>query len=175
MASKMHQLFPILCLAMVMLGLFASPTEAKFKGINPFCRTSDFRRVCNVMVAGATNLHDATKNALQSAHRAGTVLQKTLPEIEQGLEGVDASTKDDTVSTCKDTFDAVVDNVKQALQYFEANDIASVNTYLSAATSVTDCQDAFKEVGAEFPPNVAKLTKNVDMQISNCLAVTQQK
>lgn len=174
MALKMHRHFTIFCLVMVMLGLFASPTEAKYKGINPFCRTSDYRRMCNVMVRGATNWHDATRNAIQSALRASMVLQKLTPQLDQALEGVDPATKAETVSTCKDIFDGAVDNMKQALVYFDTNDMGGLNSYLSAAVGIDDCQDAFKQAGAALPPAVTKISNNLAMQVSNCLAVTQQ-
>lgn len=170
----MHRHFTIFCLAMVMLSLFASPTEAKYKGINPFCQKSDYRRICNIMVGGATNWHDATRNAIQSALRAATVLQKLTPQLDQALEGVDPASRDDAVSTCKDIFDGTVDNMKQALVFFDTNDIGGLNSYLSAAIGIDDCQDAFKQAGAALPPAVTKISNNLSMQVANCLAVTQQ-
>lgn len=126
------------------------------------------------MVRGATNWHDATRNAIQSALRAATILQKLTPQLDQALEGVDQATKADTVATCKDTFDGAVDNMKQALVYFDTNDIGGLNTYLSAAVGIDDCTDAMKQAGAAFPPAVTKISNNLAMQVSNCLAVTQQ-
>ena len=158
----------------MMLGLFASPAEAKYKGINPFCRTSDYRRICNMMVRGATNWHDASRNAIESGLRAATLLQKLTPQLDQALEGIDPSTKADTVSTCKDTFDSAADNMKQALVFFDTNDVGGLNSYLSATISISDCQDAFKEAGADLPSSVAKVSNNLAMQVSNCLAVIQQ-
>ncbi|XP_074323702.1 uncharacterized protein LOC141660613 [Apium graveolens] len=174
MALKMQRHFAIFCLAMLMLGLFASPTEAKFKGINPFCRTSDYRRICNIMVGGATNWHDATRNGIQSALRAAMVLQKLTPQLDQALVGVDQASKADAVSTCKEIFDGAVDNMKQALVYFDTDDIGGLNSYLSAAIGIDDCQEAFKQAGAELPPAVTKISNNLSMQVGNCLAITQQ-
>lgn len=157
-----------------MLGFFASTIEAKALGINPFCRTSDYRRICNIMVRGADNWHDATRNAIQSSLEVATTLQTLTPLLDTALGRVPAKSKDSTTSTCKETFDDTVDNLKQCLKFLDNNDTGSLNIHLSAAVSVTDCQDAFQEFGAALPPRVAKIAEDLSKHVSNCLAVSQQ-
>ncbi|KAL8106340.1 hypothetical protein AgCh_029935 [Apium graveolens] len=55
-----------------MLGHFASTTEAKV--VNKFCRTSDYKRICNTIVRGAKNWHEATRNAIESSIQVATVV-----------------------------------------------------------------------------------------------------
>lgn len=168
----MYQHLARVWLVMAMIGLFASATEAF--GNNRFCKTSDYKQICNLMVKDANNWHDATRNAIQSSIDVAVTLQKMTPTLDKALGRLSGNSKDSTTSTCKETFDNTVDDLKQCLKFLDNNDTASLNIHLSAATSVTDCQDAFQESGAELPPRVAKITEELSKYVSNCLAVSEQ-
>ncbi|KAK1381500.1 Pectinesterase inhibitor-like [Heracleum sosnowskyi] len=180
MASIMYQNLTVACLAIAMLGLFASTTEAKAVsvnqkvGLNRFCRTSDYKRVCNTMVKDAKNWHDATRNAIQSSLQVATGLQGMSPLLDSALARVSANSKASTTITCKETFDDTVDSLKQCLKFLDNNDTGSLNAHLSAAVHISDCQDAFEEFGASLPPRVSKTAEILSRQVSNCLAVSEQ-
>lgn len=177
MASKMwNQPFSmtLVLTLLVLLALNAQNAEAKYKGINQFCRTCDYRRLCNTMVHGATNWHDATRNAVEATLKVATMLRNMHPLLDNALNNVPPKSKADVLATCKDNFDSEVDNLKQALVFIENNDAGSLNSYLSAAISITDCTEAFNQFGAAMPPIVAKTSDMLTKQVSNCLAVSQQ-
>lgn len=155
-----------------MLGPFSSTTEAKV--VNQFCRTSDYKRICNTMVKGAKNWHEATRNAIESSIQVATGLQKLTPLLDTALVRVPANSKASTTTTCKETFDDTVDTLNQCLKYLDNNDTGSLNIHLSAAVHISDCQDAFDEFGASLPPRVSKIAANLSKQVSNCLAVSEQ-
>lgn len=168
----MYQPLSLVCMGILILCLLGQTTEAK--GINPFCRTSDDKGLCNTMVLGAKNLHQATKKSVQSALTEATALQKLLPLIDQALAGLAPDSKASALSTCRDNFDGAVDSLKEALDFIDKNDMGGLNSYLSAAENLGDCTDAFEQFGHVLPPDVAKNMDTLTKQVSNCLAVSQQ-
>lgn len=159
--------------AVTILLFLAGSTEARFKGINEFCRTSDTRLLCTAMVQGAANWHDAVLNAINSALHVADQMDKMIPAVEPTLVELPLISRKSTVESCKDNFDSAVDNLKRALKFLEQNDKGSLNIYLSAV-STTDCVDAFQQFRTPFPAAIGKVAKQLDKQISVCLAVSQQ-
>ena len=172
MASKRYQSFSLVFLAMVTLILTQS-AEARFRGINQFCKTSDYRALCTRMVHGAASLREATANAIHSALGLATQMQSMIHLIEPTLVDLPPQSKDSIIQTCKENFDSSVDNLNQALQYLSAGDSNSMNSYLSAVTT-SDCSDGFQQLGALIPDKLAKIVGLLDREVSNCLAVSLQ-
>ncbi|KAM7468664.1 hypothetical protein LguiB_016226 [Lonicera macranthoides] len=141
--------------------------------INEFCKTADEKVLCTSMVKGAKTWHDAVFNAIQSSLATADQLEKMLPKIEPELIRLPLISRKSTVESCKDNFDSAVDDLKEALDFLEANDKGSLNIHLSAV-SVTDCIDSFEQFKTPFPSGIDKVVRQLDMQISVCLAVSQQ-
>lgn len=142
--------------------------------INPFCRTSDDKRLCTKMVVGAKDLRQATKNAVKSAIVQASSLEKLLPQVDTALTDLAPDSKESALSTCKDNFDAAVDNLKEALGFIDNNDVGALNSYLSASESLDDCVDAFNQFGHPVPPDVLHNMDALRNAVSNTLAVSQQ-
>ncbi|KAK1403286.1 PMEI domain-containing protein [Heracleum sosnowskyi] len=139
--------------------------------VNEFCRTADHKELCTRMVRGATNLHDATKNAVESALNIALKLQQMYTMLEPALKNVPPKTKKSVLETCRQNFDNIVDDLKTGLDYIDKNDLPSLNVHLSAVTS-SDCSDAFD--GALMPRPVADRITMMTDAADNCLAVSEQ-
>lgn len=150
----------------------SSPGPLGFQGpVNEFCRTADHKELCTRMVRGATNLHDATRNAVESALNIALKLQQMYPMLEPALKNLPPKTKNSVLDTCRQNFDTIVDDLKTGIDYVDKNDLASLNVHLSAVTS-SDCSDAFD--GSLMPQPVADRITMMTQAADNCLAVSEQ-
>ncbi|KAL2510261.1 uncharacterized protein Fot_33908 [Forsythia ovata] len=175
MAQKMFNYFSLLFLAMACLPLLAQSTQAQQPGpVNEFCKTASHKELCTKMVNGAKNLHDASKNAMESTLIAAKKLQSMTKLIGPTLSAMRPITKDSILSTCQENFDNAVDDLETSLQSLENKDEGTLLTHLSAATA-SDCSDAFAEMGAKLPPPLSSHVDYVFKLVSNCLAVVEQK
>ena len=159
--------------ATLLLLLSAQSTDARFRGINQFCRTSDHRLLCTAMVNGAQNWHEAVFNAIHSTLAIATRMKRLLPTVGPALTDLPVESRDSTLQACQSNFGDAVDNLMQALTFLEAKDTGSLNSYLSAV-SISDCLDGFDMLGASFPSPVAKIARLMNRQVNECLAVSQQ-
>lgn len=148
------------------------PGPLGFQGsVNEFCRTADHKDLCTRMVRGATNLHDATRNAVDSALNIALKLQQMYPMLEPALNNLPPKTKQSVLDTCRDNFDNIVDDLKKGIEFVDKNDLPSLNVHLSALTS-SDCSDAFD--GSLMPQPIADRITMMTQAADNCLAVSEQ-
>lgn len=159
--------------ALLLLGAVQSPpAEArKFIGVNPFCRTASYRRLCTQMVNGAANWHDASVNAMKSTLELAKRIKNLVPLVKPAIAHLAPISRDSIMETCVENFDDIVDDIEVSLQALEADDIGTVRSHLSAAFT-TDCEDALKEFGADFP--LSKFARHLTREVDNCLAVLMQ-
>lgn len=175
MAQKQfNYLFAAAAAAALLLLATQSPLQAearKFVGINQFCRTASYRRHCTQMVNGATTLEAASANAMNSTLVLAKRIRDLVPLLKPALAHLDPQSASDAMKTCNDDFDGIVEDVEVSLEAMRANDVGTVTAHLSAALR-SDCEQAMKEVGADFPLKkyAGILTRSVD----NCLAVIMQ-
>ncbi|KAL6577899.1 hypothetical protein OROMI_010227 [Orobanche minor] len=159
--------------ALLLLGAARSPqAEArKFLGVNPFCRTASYRRICNQMVNGASSWRDASANAMISTRELAKRVRGLVPLLKPAIEHLEPITRDAIMATCVDNFDGIVDDLEVSLQALQANDLGTARSHLSGALR-SDCKDAMKEFGADFPLN--KYSRHLTIKVDNCLAVLMQ-
>ena len=169
-----HYIF-VAAAALLLLGAAQPPQAAarKFTGVNPFCRTASYRRVCTQMVGGAANQHDATVNAIKYVKEMAQRLRSLVPSIEPAIAHLHPNSQESIRLSCVDNFDGAVYDFDTALESLEAGDIYTVKSYLSAAAS-QECADAMKEFGIGDDYVLTKYSAHLTQQIDNCLAVLLQ-
>uniref|UniRef100_A0A5B7BSJ5 Pectinesterase inhibitor domain-containing protein n=1 Tax=Davidia involucrata TaxID=16924 RepID=A0A5B7BSJ5_DAVIN len=140
-------------------------------GSSHFCKTADNKELCSAMVKGATTLDQATANAISSSLAVAKHVVSTLDTLKPAVASLLPVTRDSIISTCKSTFEDIVDELTGALKALKAKDKNSVLVKLSAST-VTDCADSFDQFGATFP--LAKIADNLKNHVFNCAAVANQ-
>ncbi|KAL1539340.1 hypothetical protein AAHA92_27969 [Salvia divinorum] len=161
--------------AAALLLLLGSQAEArKFVGVNPFCRTASYRRICTQMVSGAVNQHDASVNAIKSTIALAARLKVMVPTIEPAMQHLAPVSRDSIKKTCVSNFDSIVENLDVGLRAFQDGDVSTTTSYLSAA-AVGDCVDAMQEfgIGADLP--LSKYSARLTQRVDNCLAVILQE
>ncbi|KAL2455210.1 Plant invertase/pectin methylesterase inhibitor superfamily protein [Abeliophyllum distichum] len=173
MAPKKFNYFSLFFLTLVALLLAQSTTtEArKFIGVNPFCTTASHKKLCTKMVNGATNMHDATQNAIQATLGLAKKIQSMSRLIEPAIANLEPVSQESIRSTCKESFENTIDDLETSLQALKDNDQGTLLTHLSAATS-SDCDDALTEFGVDNP--LSKVSGILAKEVDNCLAVVQQ-
>ncbi|GFP97481.1 hypothetical protein PHJA_001892200 [Phtheirospermum japonicum] len=171
-ANKLRYLY-LATAALVLLGAAQSPqAEArKFIGVNPFCRTATYRRICTQMVNGASSWRDASANAMISARELATRVRDLVPLLKPAVAHLEPITQESIIKTCNDDFEGIVDDLEVSLQALQAGDIGTVRSHLSGALR-SDCKDAMKEFGADFP--LTKYASHLTIKVDNCLAVVMQ-
>ncbi|KAH7835222.1 hypothetical protein Vadar_024069 [Vaccinium darrowii] len=179
MALRNYPSFSILFVAAaVAVALFAAGgAEARFRGINPWCKTSDYKMLCTKMVKGATTQTDALANAVQATLDATTRVSPLLDGLAAQEFNLPNVTKDSVVSTCKDNFGAAVDNLKDALFYIQSfqDTYTTIDRVQTAETALYTCSDGITEMGGRWVDTpLAKASKNIFKFASNCLAVATQ-
>ncbi|KAI3452697.1 hypothetical protein Pfo_009361 [Paulownia fortunei] len=173
MAPKKFNYLFVAAATLLLLGAAQShlAEASKFVGVNPFCRTASYRRICTQMVKGAVNWHDASVNAMKTTLELAKRIKDLVPLVKPAIDHLEPKSRDSIMKTCNEDFDGIVDDIEVSLQALEADDIGTVRSHLSGALT-SDCADALKEFGADFPLSkfAGHLTRNVD----NCLAVVMQ-
>ncbi|KAL3835591.1 hypothetical protein ACJIZ3_010327 [Penstemon smallii] len=148
--------------ALLLLAAAYGPTTADaraFIGVNPFCRTADYRRICTKMVNGATTLALAQR------------VQAMVPLLKPVISHLEPQSQESIMSTCNEDFDSRIDDLQESLKALEINDIGTVRTRLSAAFS-SDCMEELSQFGVECP--FFKIVEFLQKEVDNCLAVVQQ-
>ncbi|KAL3636369.1 hypothetical protein CASFOL_020916 [Castilleja foliolosa] len=171
-ANKLRYLY-LATAAIILLGAAQIPqAEARsFIGVNPFCRTANYRLICTKMVNGASSLRDATANAMISAHVLATRVRGLVPLLKPAVAHLQPISQESIIATCTEDFDAIVDDLEVSLQALQAGDIGTARSHLSGALR-SDCKDAMKQFGVDFPLN--KYATHLKIQVDNCLAVMMQ-
>ncbi|XP_051144180.1 uncharacterized protein LOC127260492 [Andrographis paniculata] len=168
-----------LCLVGVALIVAAMGFQAaegrSYEGVNPFCRTASYRKLCTDMVKGAGNWHEASANAMQSALELAKKLKGMAPQPQKLPETVPArdpaAQRNQVMEICKDNLDGVVDDLESSLEALRSDDVGTVRSHLSGALR-TDCQDAMRESKMDFP--FSRYLGTMKANIDNCLAVVMQ-
>ncbi|CAL5338289.1 unnamed protein product [Camellia sinensis] len=170
----MASMAPSFSLLFVVVTLFfASGAEAKFKGINSWCRTSDYKLLCTRMVNGAATQEAAIANAVQATLQATTRLRPQLDLLGEALSNLPGLTKDSVITTCRESFENAEDNLKEALDYLKASDrYTVVDRIQTAESSFLDCVTAIKEMGGAT--SLGKTSKILYRYSSNCMAAATQ-
>lgn len=172
MDSKNYISFSLIFLVSVTLCLVGT-TEARFRGVNAYCRTSDYKQLCTRMVHGATTLDQATESAILSTlDLAKKWTPRLSSQLAPALIRLLPISQKSILETCKENFENVLENLEEALHHLKAGDKDSVNTKLSAS-SFSDCTDAFQESGLNNTP-LSTVARLLARHVSNCLAVSQQ-
>ncbi|CAA2960228.1 pectinesterase inhibitor-like [Olea europaea subsp. europaea] len=171
MAPKISLLF----LAMAALHLLAQSTQAQQpEPVNDFCKAATHKELCTKMVNGSKTMHDASKNAMENTLVAALKLQSMSDLIPPALSSMRATTQESILATCQDNFDNTIYDLELGLESLEKKDQRTLLMHLSAAT-MSDCTDAFAEMGADVPSALSTEMDYVFKLVSNCLAVVQQK
>lgn len=173
--NKFNGLYLAAVALVLLIGAAQSPRAAarSFINVNPFCRTANYRRVCNQMVRGATTWSEASANAMDSTRELATRLKGLVPLLKPSIAHLKPITQDSIMKTCVENFDGIVDDMEVSLQAVQAGDMGTARSHLSAAFR-TDCKDAMKESGAPFPVNLNKYSKHLNIHVDNCFAVLLQ-
>ncbi|XP_022882281.1 uncharacterized protein LOC111399249 [Olea europaea var. sylvestris] len=173
MASKKFNYFSLLFLTLVALPIAQSTTmEArKSTGVNQFCTTASHKELCTKMVNDATNMHDATQNAILATLDLAKKIHFMSHLIEPAIATLEPISQESVRSTCKDNFENTIDDLETSLQALKDNDQGTLLTLLSASIS-SDCEDALKQFGVDNP--LGKITGHLAKEVDNCLAVVQQ-
>ncbi|KAL7149141.1 hypothetical protein ABFS83_05G019600 [Erythranthe nasuta] len=174
MAPKKFNYLFAAAAALILLGAAWIPLQAearRFVGVNRFCHTASYRRICTQMVNGASDWRDASNNAMLATLDLARRLKDLVPILKPALSHLDPATVEEIMKTCDNDFYNVVDDLEVSLQAFKTNDIGAVAAHLSAALR-TDCQEAMKAAGPEFPLN--KYAGHLTRRVDNCLAVILQ-
>ncbi|KAL3501156.1 hypothetical protein ACH5RR_035605 [Cinchona calisaya] len=164
--------FSMLFLAIVTLCLVSQNAEAQAPGINQFCKTSNSKRLCTRMVNGATNLHDASTNAIKVAIDVATRIQNLAPTIVQAASGLEPNMKRQLVDSCEESFSNSIEDLNLSIELFNQGDMGGVGTRLSAAFD-NDCADSLKEQGV-IVPTMVRLNAHFAKVMDNTLAVVFQ-
>ncbi|CAA3006997.1 pectinesterase inhibitor-like [Olea europaea subsp. europaea] len=171
MASKKFNSFSFLLLT-IMASVFVQSVVATRIQVSPFCRTARRRRaLCNTMINGATNWHDAIGNAINSTVSVAKELQSRNELIAPAVANLSPAAKKSLQGTCKESFQTVIDMLEEGQVALAAGDIAKLQIKLSAALD-TECDDELSNFGATFP--LANLSKQLTKKVSVCLAITAQ-
>lgn len=140
--------------------------------INKFCKTATSKRLCTRMVGGATNLHDASANAIKATLTLAKEIQSMSGAVIPAVKKLKGVTKDSILKTCHDSFENAVDDLNLSLQALDADDHGTVMIRLSAALP-SDCGDALKEFGVSFP--LQNIYKFYSRYLDSTLAVVTQQ
>ncbi|KAG8383199.1 hypothetical protein BUALT_Bualt05G0159700 [Buddleja alternifolia] len=153
--------------AVVLIAASNSPFAAarSYIGVNQFCRTSDYRRICTKMVKNATTWQEASLNAVTATLELAKRIQAVAPLMKPVLD-------EKLMKTCQDQIDSQVEDIETSFNALKRNDTASIHTRLGAALSNESCQDTVKESGVEFP--LAKAFGYLSRHVDNSLAVVLQ-
>ncbi|XP_057495914.1 uncharacterized protein LOC130780913 [Actinidia eriantha] len=175
MAAGNHLTFSLLFVAAVVVGLFfAGGAEARFKGINPWCLTADYRFLCTKMVKGATTQEAAIANAILATLDATTLMAPKLEVLMQAVTHLPEVSKEPVISTCRESYDKAVENLNEALNFMKVNDDHSMLDRIDTAdSSISDCVAAVKEMGGNMG-SLAKTSRFLYRYISNAMAVATQ-
>ncbi|GFY91399.1 hypothetical protein Acr_07g0015950 [Actinidia rufa] len=146
MAAGNHLTFSLLFVAAVVVGLFfAGGAEARFKGINPWCLTADYRFLCTKMVKGATTQEAAITNAILATLDATTLMVPKVEVLMQAVTHLPEVSDDNSMLDRIDTADS----------------------------SISDCVAAVKEMGGNMG-SLAKTSRFLYRYVSNAMAVATQ-
>ncbi|XP_052187745.1 uncharacterized protein LOC127798311 [Diospyros lotus] len=165
--------FSLLLLSAASL-LLAGGADAKFKGINNWCKTADYRQLCTDMVKAAETQDEALANAVQSTYDATVRVLPLVDALGTELTNLQGETKTSVIDTCKSSFDDALDNLKEALTYMAAKDMhTAIDRIQTAEGHYYDCSDAIKQMGGNAE-SLSKASKVLYKYGSNCMAVATQ-
>ncbi|CAI9775374.1 unnamed protein product [Fraxinus pennsylvanica] len=123
------------------------------------------------MVSGAIKWHDAISNAIKVTLSLAEELESKSDSIALSLVNLQPGKKDSIQKTCKESFETVIDMIKEGQTAHAGGDHGTLKTKLSAALD-TECVDELSNAVATFP--LAKRAKELDTKVSICLAITAQ-
>lgn len=164
--------FSLLLLAIVTLLIISQNANAENVGINQFCKTATHKRLCTKMVNGATNLHDASVNAIKVAIYVANKIKTLTPAVVQATSDFDANLKTQLVDLCGESFSDTIEDLTLSLELLNQGDLGGVGTRLSAAFD-SECIDSLKEQGVTVP-SLLKINANFEKIMDNTLAVVFQ-
>ncbi|PIN21112.1 hypothetical protein CDL12_06195 [Handroanthus impetiginosus] len=148
-----------------------SAEARKFIGVNPWCHTASYRRLCTRMVAGATTWQDASVNAMKSTLGLAKGLQGVVNLVKPAIASLSKTSQESIIATCIDDFEGIVDDLEKSLQSMKIQDIGTIRSRLSAALS-GDCEEALSEFHIQSP--ISRYAKLLHKEVDNCLAVLLQ-
>ncbi|KAL3511318.1 hypothetical protein ACH5RR_030719 [Cinchona calisaya] len=165
--------FSLLLLAIVTLFFISQNANGSGQiGVNQFCKTSNNKQLCNRMVNGATNLHDASVNAIKVAIYVANKIKTLTPIVVEAASNLDENLKKQIVDGCVESFSDTIDDLNLSLDLFNKGDMGGVGTRLSAAFD-SQCMDSLKEQGVAVP-SLLKINDNFAKIVDNTLAVVFQ-
>jgi len=128
-------------LLIIMASVFVESVVATRIQVSPFCRTARRTRIlCNSMINGATNWHDAIGNAINATLSQAKELQSKNELIAPAVANLSPAAKKSLQGTCEESFQNIIDMLQEGQDALAAGDIATLQTKLSAALD-TECND----------------------------------
>ncbi|KAL3819261.1 hypothetical protein ACJIZ3_005166 [Penstemon smallii] len=169
--KKFSSLFVSATALLLLVATHYPAAEARFEGVNSWCRTADYRLLCTSMVAGAATQQDASVNAMKTTLDLVRRVQTFVPRLKPAISHLEPQSQESIMETCNEDFEGKIDDIETSIKAMQSKDIGTVSTRLSAAYH-SDCVDALAEFGVDCP--FSKFVQTLQRQVSNCLAVVQQ-
>ena len=142
--------------------------------VNPLCKTAKDPAFCTSMVKGAKNPHEAAANAIAASLE---VVKRTKPLVDtQAVVSLLPRTllpasRESMVSTCRDNYQDVIDNLTGALADLKKGDKDSLIIKLSASC-LSDCVDGFQQFNIPSP-NMKKAQEELNRYTEYSLVVSK--
>lgn len=108
--------------------------------------------------------------ALQKAKAAKSIADTVGSKLPSDFQPL---TKESIDSTCHETYESLVDNIRSCLGFVKNDPDSSLRVYLSA-TSFSDCKDGLDEFGISST-EVDQFTDEIQKLSSTLLAIVETK
>lgn len=155
-------------------GVSPLPSSANVEpDVKKICDSTDYPSLCLSTIVpqlkGKTDVFSVLEIAIKASHGyasfAFSMVEKlaTTPGMPNQLFAV--------INDCKDSYDDILYNFKNAMTALPARDFGTMNTMLSAVlTDAGDCQDAID--AAKIPSPLTVVGDKLINMTSNCLAIS---
>nr|GMD15058.1 pectinesterase inhibitor-like [Ipomoea batatas] len=171
MASSLSRNLMIFAVAAAAV-IYTAAGSRKVYDASKYCQTADDKKLCEQMVAGAQNLHDASEKAILATKQYAKKIEGESTAVDSAVKDLPPKTKKSIVDTCKESYKRAVSDLDRSLKALLDNDKGTLMTHLSAALD-SDCEDAVNEFGVKFP--LQHDMKRYDAELDNALAVVTQQ
>lgn len=148
----------LLATTTVLLASHTHGHSSLLSGKHDLCEKADFKPLCRTMVKGLADPRAAL----------GSAIYQLIFQSRRAMRLVNMHGKSEYVDVCKENLDDAIDNLNTCLQNLKENDLASLNTNLSAALAdYVTCDDSFSESGQSNP--FGQIDELLRDMASNCL------
>lgn len=140
-----------------------------------FCDTADDKVLCAQLIGGAKTWDEAMTNALngvlKKAAGGKSVADVVAVKLPAALKPI---TKESIVSSCHETYDFIMDHLKDCIGFVKDDPTSALRYYLSDI-SYSECLEGLTQFGLPDVAEATQYTQEIAKLDSVLLAVAEKK